>query len=154
MEDRKSHFGPVAIKLCRTSNLLDLKRLVETDYGFPCPTQKWILGKSLVEKDDVLLESALRKYGSRNVYLYIVPVANDQKKTEERKAPPEPPKDNARKGRYWNYETSRWSFCSSDGSDTDEKVDAKKKDQVGVVVSKKSYFFRRVNSVPFILIGK
>ena len=32
-----------------------------------------------------------------------------------------PPPDPNRKGRYWNYEMNRWSYCSSDEDDEDDK---------------------------------
>ena len=34
-------------------------------------------------------------------------------------ATPLPPELQKRKGRYWNYEKNRWSFCSDDSDDDD-----------------------------------
>lgn len=40
-----------------------------------------------------------------------------------------PPEFEGRKGRYWNYEKNRWSFCS-DSSDNDQDEEDKRPDPI------------------------
>ena len=136
VEDRTSYNGPVQVSVKPTFTLAELKEQVQCEFEIPVDVQRWILGKSLAEDDQSTLASHGINKSGESIYLYLVapkegttskdadsnakPVPSDKPKTslpikdksnsKETDDSEEPP----RKGRYWNYEMDRWSYCSSD----------------------------------------
>ena len=53
-------------------------------------------------------------------------------------ATPLPPELQKRKGRYWNYEKNRWSFCSDDedGDEKEKKTEIKKEKKIEPIMKK------------------
>jgi len=137
VEDRTSYNGPVQVNVKPTFTLAELKAQIQCEFEIPVDVQRWILGKSLAEDDQSTLESHGINKSGQNIYLYLVaPKENEgvenKPKTEdatsdgasksvpENKVPTqEVPEGLPRKGRYWNYEMDRWSYCSS-SEDEDE----------------------------------
>ena len=132
MEDNASHYGPVALEVSRSSSVKELKDHVERAYKFPRAMQRWIFGKSLLDDESATLQHSLALRDGCNIYLYIakeedarkpddvsVKVENGKKTVED--------KDTEKKhvkGRYWNFESNRWSICSDDDDDEDGKLKA------------------------------
>ena len=81
VEDHKAHFGPVDIALSMNSTLGDLKDFVTEKYGFPRESQKWIIGKLLLNDKKIELKTSVMKSGANSIYLYIITV--NAKKTVE-----------------------------------------------------------------------
>ena len=69
---------------------------------------------------------------------------NDASAAEAKSNLPPPPDPN-RKGRYWNYEMNRWSYCSSD-EDDDEDDKAKKGEPEKAVKEDKEQMETKENS--------
>ena len=137
VEDRTSYNGPVQVNVKPTFTLEELKAQIQCEFEIPVDVQRWILGKSLAEDDQSTLESHGINKSGQNIYLYLVaPKENEgvetktknedtanegaSKSVPENKVPTqELPEGLPRKGRYWNYEMDRWSYCSS-SEDEDE----------------------------------
>ena len=105
--------------------MADLKVQVEKEFEIPVDVQKWILGKQLVGEDVTTLESQGITHDGAEIYLYLVN-PGEKKEEEDKVAAPVPapqkralvlPTEPNQKGRYWNYEMDRWSFCNSDDDD-------------------------------------
>ena len=122
VEDAVSAQGPIVIEVNPTITVADLKVQVEKEFEIPVDVQKWILGKQLVSEDDTTLQSQGIDVDGAEIYLYLV---NPGEKKDEKQSspvtstPPQKiplllPTEPNQKGRYWNYEMERWSFCNSD----------------------------------------
>ena len=125
VEDAVSAQGPIVIEVNPSITVAELKVQVEKEFEIPVDVQKWILGKQLVgEEDTTTLESQGINADGDQIYLYLV--NPEEKKTDDRPPSPGPataptqkvplllPTEPNQKGRYWNYEMERWSFCNSD----------------------------------------
>lgn len=124
VEDRTSYNGPVQVSVKPTFTLAELKEHVECEFEIPVGVQKWILGKSLAEDNQSTLSSHGINKSGQSIYLYLVASAttNETKQTPDKQAnepskkilpsPSNPTNGENRKGRYWNYEEDRWSYCS------------------------------------------
>ena len=140
VEDAVSAQGPIVIEVNPLITVADLKIQVEKEFEIPVDVQKWILGKQLVSEDTTTLESQGVTSDGSEIYLYLV---NPGEKIEEEKPEPLPasppqkiplvlPTEPNQKGRYWNYEMDRWSFCNSDDDeDRAEEVNNIEKDNAG-----------------------
>ena len=125
VEDAVSAQGPIVIEVNPSITVAELKVQVEKEFEIPVDVQKWILGKQLVgEEDTTTLESQGVNADGDQIYLYLV--NPEEKKPDDRVPSPAPataptqkvplllPTEPNQKGRYWNYEMERWSFCNSD----------------------------------------
>lgn len=125
VEDAVSAQGPIVIEVNPSITVAELKVQVEKEFEIPVDVQKWILGKQLVgEEDTTTLESQGVNADGDQIYLYLV--NPEEKKPDDRLPSPVPataptqkvplllPTEPNQKGRYWNYEMERWSFCNSD----------------------------------------
>ena len=123
VEDRTSYNGPVQVTVKPNFTDAELKEHVQCEFEIPIGVQKWILGKSLAEDDQSTLSSHGIDKSGESIYLYLV--AEEKIETETTKPTDEIENDKAerlnnnpvpngehRKGRYWNYEEDRWSYCS------------------------------------------
>ena len=121
VEDAVSAQGPIVVEVNPAITVAELKIQIEAEFEIPVDVQKWILGKQLVGEESVTLESQGVTSDGAEIYLYLV---NPGEKQEEEK-PTSPatapvkiplvlPTEPNEKGRYWNYEEDRWSFCHSD----------------------------------------
>ena len=136
VEDRTSYNGPVQVTVKPDFTLAELKEHVQCEFEIPVGVQKWILGKSLAEDDRSKLSSHGITQSGQNIYLYLVAPKEDDEGAKEStetktaaavvasaspqilpKKPAEKPMEEYRKGRYWNYEMDRWSYCSSEEED-------------------------------------
>ena len=134
VEDAVSAQGPIVIEVNPSITVAELKVQVEKEFEIPVDVQKWILGKQLVgEEDTTTLESQGVNADGDQIYLYLV--NPEERKPDDRLASPVPataptqkvplllPTEPNQKGRYWNYEMERWSFCNSDDDeDRDEEI--------------------------------
>ena len=117
VEDAVSAQGPIVVEVNPAITVAELKTQIEAEFEIPVDVQKWILGKQLVAEETVTLESQGVTGDGAEIYLYLV---NPGEKTAPAPAPPPQkiplllPTENNQKGRYWNYEEDRWSFCNSD----------------------------------------
>ena len=120
VEDAVSAQGPIVVEVNPAITVAELKLQIEAEFEIPVDVQKWILGKQLVGEDSVTLESQGVTSDGSEIYLYLV---NPGEKQEEKPASPTAapvkiplvlPTEPNEKGRYWNYEEDRWSFCHSD----------------------------------------
>ena len=119
--------GPIVIHVNPSITVAELKVQVEKEFEIPVDVQKWILGKQLVGEDTTTLQSQGITADGDEIYLYLVnpgekkeekpdsPVSNQATATQ--KIPLLLPTEPNQKGRYWNYEMERWSFCNSDDDD-------------------------------------
>lgn len=125
VEDAVSAQGPIVVEVKPSITVAELKIQVEKEFEIPVDVQKWILGKQLVgEEDTTTLESQGINADGDQIYLYLV--NPEEKKPDDRVPSPGPamapiqkvplvlPTEPNQKGRYWNYEMERWSFCNSD----------------------------------------
>lgn len=127
--------GPIVIEVNPNITVADLKVQVEKEFEIPVNVQKWILGKQLVSEDTVTLGSQGISQDGDKIYLYLVN-PEEEKKEEVKEAPAAQqkiplvlPTEPNQKGRYWNYEMERWSFCNSDDDeDRQEEIKAIDKD--------------------------
>ena len=122
VEDRTSYNGPVQVTVKPSFTLAELKQHIQCEFEIPVGVQKWILGKSLAEND----ESTLSSYGisgsGQSIYLYLVTPKDEEQKESKLPEKLETAQATAldyRKGRYWNYEEDRWSYCE-DSEDEEE----------------------------------
>ena len=127
VEDAVSAQGPIVIHVNPSITVAELKVQVEKEFEIPVDVQKWILGKQLVGEDTTTLQSQGITADGDEIYLYLVnpgekneekpdsPVSNQATATQ--KIPLLLPTEPNQKGRYWNYEMERWSFCNSDDDD-------------------------------------
>ena len=120
VEDAVSAQGPIVVEVNPAITVAELKIQIEAEFEIPVDVQKWILGKQLVGEESVTLESQGVATDGAEIYLYLV---NPGEKPEEKPASPATapvkiplvlPTEPNEKGRYWNYEEDRWSFCHSD----------------------------------------
>merc|ERR1719250_66295 len=134
VEDAVSAQGPIVVEVNPAITVADLKVQIETEFEIPVDVQKWILGKNLVSEDSITLHSQGVDVDGAEIFLYLVNPA--EKEAELAKAEAEPdelpkasptakiplllPTEPFQKGRYWNYEEDRWSFCNSDDDDERE----------------------------------
>ena len=137
VEDRTSYNGPVQVAVKPNLTVAELKEHIQCEFEIPVGVQKWILGKSLADDDKTTLASHGITQSGQSIYLYLVapkesPSNNKEKAEQSTKgsaeAVPLAKESNiemAKKGRYWNYEEDRWSYCSSD----DEGKEVKKPEQ-------------------------
>ena len=137
VEDRTSYNGPVQVTVKPSYTVAELKEHVQCEFEIPVGVQKWILGKSLAEDDQsTLISHGIDKNGL-SIFLYLVapkkengndvegnnleiaqasgvtekkPENEIANKVNQNKIPVE--NGEHRKGRYWNYEEDRWSYCS------------------------------------------
>ena len=163
VEDAVSAQGPIVIEVNPSITVAELKVQVEKEFEIPVDVQKWILGKQLVgEEDTTTLESQGINADGDQIYLYLV--NPEEKKTDDRpsspglataptqKVPLLLPTEPNQKGRYWNYEMERWSFCNSD-DDEDRaeeiaQINIENKNQNGAAVEEAEeeweYFYEDV----------
>ena len=120
VEDRTSYNGPVQVTVKPTYTVAELKEHVECEFEIPVGVQKWILGKSLAEDDQSTLTSHGIDKSGQSIFLYLVAPKKETDVLEDNKPEVEEatgvqnkfPVGEHRKGRYWNYEEDRWSYCS------------------------------------------
>ena len=162
VEDRTSYNGPVQVSVKPTFTLAELKEQVQCEFEIPVDVQRWILGKSLAEDDQSTLASHGINKSGESIYLYLVApkesgtngskddesttkpdIPSDKPKTvpTDSKKLPDDSEEPPRKGRYWNYEMDRWSYCSSDDEEEDDNIEAK--NTIKVV---------RINSIEYLLL--
>ena len=133
VEDRTSYNGPVQVLVKPNFTLAELKEQIQCEFEIPVDVQRWILGKSLAEDDQSTLASHGIDKSGESIYLYLVAPkeattekeeTNTESNAESSKSKPNPtepvPDGPPRKGRYWNYEMDRWSYCSSEEDDEDD----------------------------------
>jgi hypothetical protein len=143
VEDRASYNGPIQLTVKPTFTVAELKEHVQCEFEIPVGVQRWILGKSLAEDDATTLESHGINQSGQTIYLYLVApketgtptvVVDDQqdiassakKDTNKKPSSPKTQRNGVsvnsthKKGRYWNYEMDRWSFCSDDEEEAEE----------------------------------
>lgn len=93
------------------------------------PSQRWILGRRLADKEHLTLKEYDICPSNSSLYLYVLPdlqpLPNPPKKSLLNEAPPKPvpapsagqqPEQNAKK--YYNYQEDRYSTCE----DSDDEV--------------------------------
>ena len=127
VEDRTSYNGPVQVTVKPSFTVAELKEHVECEFEIPVGVQKWILGKSLAEDDQSTLSSHGINKSGESIFLYLVAPKEEEENNEtetqnskdsaendtKTERPNNPvPNGEHRKGRYWNYEEDRWSYCS------------------------------------------
>merc|ERR1719193_1649196 len=132
VEDAVSAQGPIPVNINPIITVADLKQQIEREFEIPVAVQRWILGKHLVTQDTNTVASLGVDKDNAQIYLYLVSPEEqnaDAKNSETLAAaaapiPNSPPKHRLPttnepfvKGRYWNYEEERWSFCNSDDDD-------------------------------------
>ena len=160
VEDAVSAQGPIVVEVNPALTVAELKVQIEAEFEIPVDVQKWILGKQLVGEESVTLESQGVTSDGAEIYLYLV---NPGEKQEEKPASPAPvpvkiplvlPTEPNEKGRYWNYEEDRWSFCHSDDEDElagEVKTPAKEHEEGGAVEKNEEdeweYYYDDVNIV-------
>merc|ERR1719341_1900553 len=144
VEDAVSAQGPIVVEVNPAITVADLKLQIEAEFEIPVNVQKWILGKNLVSEDTLTLQSQGIDVDGAEIFLYLVNPAEREAElataaaaaanAEIPKAAPPPkiplvlPTEPFQKGRYWNYEEDRWSFCNSD-DDEDREVEVKQMGQ-------------------------
>ena len=137
VEDAVSAQGPIVIEVNPAITVAELKVQVEKEFEIPVNVQKWILGKQLVVEDTVTLSSQGISADGDKIYLYLVNPEEEKKESEPvASSPPQTtqkiplvlPTEPHQKGRYWNYEMERWSFCNSD-DDEDRQEEIRNIDQ-------------------------
>jgi len=111
-----------------------LKLQIQNEFEIPSNVQKWILGKSLATTDCSTLRSQGVQKDGDNIFLYLVAPNKEDYDEEEQEdveekstaeALPSVPIYAGRKGKYWNYECERWSYCDSDSDSEEEKQPSK-----------------------------
>ena len=129
VEDQTSYNGPIQVTVKPDFTLAELKEHVQCEFEIPVGVQKWILGKSLAEDDHSKLSSHGITQSGQSIYLYLVAPKEEENKELPNEAktqvkspqilkkPIEKDMEEHRKGRYWNYEMDRWSYCSSEEED-------------------------------------
>ena len=124
VEDAVSAQGPIVVEVNPTITVAELKVQIEAEFEIPVDVQKWILGKQLVGEETVTLQSQGVTEDGAEIYLYLVnpgekPASPAQ---QPQKIPLVLPTEPNQKGRYWNYEEDRWSFCNSDEDEDRERL--------------------------------
>ncbi len=130
VEDKTSYNGPIQVSVKSNFTVADLKEHVQCEFDIPVGVQRWILEKSLAEDDNSTLSSHGITQNGQTIYLYLVAPKqveqiHDGEKENDTKAMPTVAKSpkvvqrnpvavngTHKKGRYWNYEMDRWSYCS------------------------------------------
>ncbi len=133
VEDRASYNGPIQVSVRTNFTVADLKEQVQNEFEIPVGVQRWILGKSLAEDDSSTLASHNITQNGQTIYLYLVaPKIEDEdlpknQNVIDNKADHNIPVtdngNNHKRGRYWNYELDRWSYCSSDTDEEESRMD-------------------------------
>jgi RanBP-type and C3HC4-type zinc finger-containing protein 1 len=147
VEDAVSAQGPITVEVNPAITVADLKLQIEKEFEIPVNVQKWILGKNLVSEDTITLHSQGVDVDGAQIFLYLVNPAEREAELAKTEAEPQElpkpsppakiplvlPTEPFQKGRYWNYEEDRWSFCNSDDDDEREvevkQMGTEKKDE-------------------------
>jgi len=133
VEDAVSAQGPIPVDVNPNITVGELKLQIEREFEIPAVVQRWILSQQLVTVETSSLAQLGVNRDNKDIYLYLVSPGEKEAEAPEiieapvQNSPPKhripPPNQPFVKGRYWNYEEERWSFCnSSDDEEREEEL--------------------------------
>ncbi|XP_057373171.1 uncharacterized protein LOC130694045 isoform X2 [Daphnia carinata] len=126
IEDRSTHSGPFKYPVRPATTLLQLKEQMANIHGIALPSQRWIFGRRLADKEQMTLKEYDVCPSNSSLFLYVLPDLQTPppKKSSQDEPPSKPQLDlvppdgqhqNAKK--YYNYQEDRYSTCDEDSDD-------------------------------------